>query len=442
MRKMLSLLISVVLILSSLPAPVQAADILPGLPEISADTFSKTATIDDSIKSIFQFNRDLPRYNWGDDAPAPAAMKGVTYALADNVVKVDQSVTGNIRSVGQVQGRNASVPGSISRIMGQGGLLKADQLKAAAGLSTIKPGQVFVDVDNDLAFKVPTQPAKDGEPYAGYVPVIKPELQEVIKDFKIPAQTVQLNKSNVAHFASDANGNSLDKYLKKPGQTYVMSQNTEMEPIGPTHLKDVIAEFYFPSEGITLNGTTASGGEVSINVKGYLGIGDMTLDGYYDKWDYAFYFSVAEEMQLQAVFAAELKEEVRIPILGVDVGSDSKIGSIAGGLFLIVGVDGDFTLEIEARQWTKLNKVGLKGSNFFYVPCSIKPLLEFGDCGFTLDSHFNGAVDGYVKGGALLELSLLDWIWWEEGYLPVWVQIPPFPGNTWRRTFLGWFKLI
>ncbi|MGE5679058.1 MAG: hypothetical protein ACM3ZR_13465, partial [Pseudomonadota bacterium] len=407
MKKPLSMLISVVLILSSFPAPVQAADIQPGLPEISADTFRKTATSVDPLKNIFQFNRDLPRYNWGNNAPKPATLKGVSYSLADNVVKVDQSVTGNIRSISQVTGRNTSAQGSISRIVGQGGLLKADQLKAAAGISTIKPGQVFVDVDNDLAFKVPTQPAKEGEPYAGYVPVIRPELQEVIKDFKIPAQTVQLNQSNVAHFASDANGNSLDKYLKKPGQTYVMSQNTEMEPIGPTHLKDVIAEFYFPSEGITLNGTTASGGEVSINVKGYLGIGDMTLDGYYDKWDYAFYFSVAEEIQLQAVFAAELKEEVRIPILGVDIGSDSKIGSIAGGLFLIVGVDGDFTLEIEARQWTKLNKVGLKGSNFFYVPCSIKPLLEFGDCGFTLDSHFNGAVDGYVKGGALLELSLL-----------------------------------
>lgn len=410
MKKSLSLLISIVLILSNLPLPIQAADVQPGFQEISADAFSKAATNVDPIKNIYKFDRDLPRFDWGKNAPKPATLKGVTYKLADNVITVDQKVTDNIRSVSQVTSRNFSTPGSIRRIVDQGGLLKADQLMASTGIKSIKPGQIFVDVENDLAFKVPTSPANEGEPYAGYVPVIRPELQEVIKDFKIPAQTVQLNQSNVAHFASDANGNGLDKYLKKPGQTHVMSQdmsNEPMEPIGPTHLKDIIAEFYFPSEGITVTGTTPSGGEVAINIKGYLGIGDMTLDGYYDKWDYAFYFSVAEEMQLQATLAAELKEEVRIPILGVDVGSNSKIGSIAGGLFLIVGVDGDFTLKVEARQWTTLNKVGLKGSNFFYVPCSIRPLLEFGDCGFTLDSQFNGAVDGYVKGGALLELSVL-----------------------------------
>lgn len=407
MKKTLSLLMSVVFILSSFSVPVLAADIQPGFQEMSADTFIRTAAKEDPLKNIYRFDRDLPRFDWGKNAPEPATLQGVTYALANNVVAVGQDVTGSIRSVSQVRSRNVSAPGSIRRIIDQGGLLKADQLMAATGITAIKPGQVFVDVDNDLAFKVPTQPASEGEPYAGYVPVIKPELQEVIKDFKIPGQTVQLNQSNVAHFASDANGNGLDKYLKKPGQTYVMSQNTTMEAIGPTHLKNIIAEFYFPSEGITVSGTTPSGGEVAINIKGYLGIGDMTLDGYYDKWDYAFYFSVAEEMQLQATLAAELKEEVRIPILGVDVGSNSKIGSIAGGLFLIVGVDGDFTLQVEARQWTTLNKVGLKGSNFFYVPCSIRPLIEFGDCGFTLDSQFNGAVNGYVKGGALLELNVL-----------------------------------
>jgi hypothetical protein len=40
MKKMLSLLISVILILSSFSAPVQAADIQPGFTETSADTFS------------------------------------------------------------------------------------------------------------------------------------------------------------------------------------------------------------------------------------------------------------------------------------------------------------------------------------------------------------------------------------------------------------------
>lgn len=406
-KRLLSLFLSIVLAFSILPMPVLAAANQPGRPEMSAEAFSKVATSADPLSTMFQFDKNLPRYDWGPQAPAPAKLKGVTYTLADNVVKVNPDVTKSIRSVQQVKDPSTPASSSINRIIGQGGLMKADQLKVASGLSTIKPGSVFVDLENDLAFKVPTLPSETGDQFQGYVPVIRPNVQDVIKDFKIPAQTVQLNKTNVSHFTSDVNGNSLDKYLKKPGQTYIMSQNTTMEPIRPTHLKDIIAEFYFPAEGVTLTGSTPSGGEVSINIKGYLGIGDMTLDGYYDKWDYAFYFSVAEELQLQATLAAELKEEVRIPILGVNVGSDSEIGSIAGGLFIIVGVDGKFTLQIEARQWMKLNKVGLKGDNFFYIPCTIRPLLEPGDSGFTLDSHFNGAIDGYVKGGALLELNLL-----------------------------------
>ncbi len=406
-KKLLSLVLSIVLIFSVLPMPVTAASNQSELSKMSAEDFSKVAASDVTLSSMFQFDKDLPRYDWGPKAPEPAKLTGVTYTLADNVVEVKPEVTQNIRSIQQVRDSNTSASGNINRIIGNGGVIKVDQLKAATGRSTIKPGSIFVDLENDLAFKVPTPPAETGDQFQGYVPVVRPEMQEVLKDFKIPQQTVQLNNSNVSHFTKDANGNSLDKYLKKPGQTYVMSQNTEMEPIRPTHLENIIAEFYFPEEGVTLNGSTPSGGQVAINVKGYLGIGDMTLDGYYDKWDYAFYFSVAEELQLQATLAAELKEEVRIPILGVDVGSNSEIGSIAGGLFIVVGIDGKFTLQVEARQWMKLNKVGLKGDNFFYIPCSIRPLLERGDCGFILDSQFNGAIDGYVKGGALLELNVL-----------------------------------
>ncbi|HEX2946605.1 MAG TPA: hypothetical protein VHT96_11695 [Clostridia bacterium] len=406
MKRFIPLLLSVVIIFSTFPITAAASKVEAVQPEMTAEAFSVAAESDKALAAAFQFDKDLPLYDWGLNAPAPAKLSGVTYTLADNVVELNSDVTRGIRSVRQVKNPNTAVGGSISRIVGQGGLIKAEQLETAANLPIIKPGQVFVDLENDLAFKVPALPSKAGNEFDGYVPVIKPEMQEIIKEFNIPEQTVRLNQANVTRFVKDADGNSLDIYLKKPGQTYIMSQNSSMEPIKPTHLKNIIAEFQFPAKGINLNGVTASGNPVSVNVKGYLGIGDMSLDGYYKKWKYAFWFSVAEEMQLQATVAMDMKEEVRIPILGVDVGFNSKVGSIAGGLFLVVGVDGKFTLQMEARQWVKLDKVGLKGKNAFYVPCTIGPLYKIGDNGFDLDARFNGAVDGYVKGGALLELSL------------------------------------
>ncbi len=407
MKRFISLLLSLLIAFSAFPVAAEAPGIGVTLPEMTSGEFSNTAVNDTALKALFQFNRDLPRYDWGPKAPAPAKLTGVTYTLADNVVKVNSEITGNIRSVQQVENPNTRAVGNINSIVEQGGLIKADQLKAAAGLPLIKPGSVFVDLENNLAFKVPALPSGEGDKFQGYMPVVRPEIQEIIKDFNIPEQTVRLNQGNVTHFVEDADGNSLDKYLKKPGQTQVMSNSTTMEPIKPTHLKNIIAEFSFPAGGVNLNGVTPSGRPVKVNVKGYLAIGDMDLDGYYKKWKYAFWFSVAEEMQLQATVAMDMNEEVRIPILGVDIGFDSDIGSIAGGLFLVVGVDGKFTLEIEARQWVKLDKVGLKGKCAYYVPYTIGPLLKVGDNGFDLDSHFSGAVSGYVKAGALLELSLL-----------------------------------
>ncbi len=406
MKRGISLFLTLLIILTAFPVHAEAPGVRATLPEINAEAFGQTAINDTALGSLFQFDRDLPRYDWGPKAPVPAKLSGVTYNLADNVVKVNSEVSKSIRSVRQVESPGAAA-GSVNRIIGQGGLIKADQLKAAAGSPIIKPGSVFVDLENNLAFKVPSLPSGTDDIFQDYLPVVRPELQEIIKDFNIPEQTVRLNQGNISHFVKDADGNSLDKYLKKPGQTYVMSQSTTMEPIKPTHLKDIIAEFGFPTEGVNLSGVTPSGRPVTVNVKGYLAIGDMDLDGYYKKWKYAFWFSVAEEMQLQATVAVELKEEVRIPILGMDIGFDSDIGSIAGGLFLVVGVDGKFTLQIEARQWVELKQIGLQGRCAYYVPCTIGPLFKVGDNGFDLDAHFSGAVSGYVKAGALLELSLL-----------------------------------
>lgn len=406
-KKFLMSLLIINLIFGSIPLPALAGTVQPELTNMLTGSPNEFNKGDATLESMFQFHKDIPRYNWGPEVPEPATLKGVTYTLADNVVTVNSDTTKNIKSVQQVLNQNSTTTESIGRVISQGGLVKADQLKNTAGISALKPGTVFVDLENDLAFKVPTIPGELGDQFQGYVPVVRPTMQESIKSFDIPQQKVQLKNANVTHFVKDANGNSLDKYLKKPGQTHVMSQNANMEPLKPTHLENIIAEFNFPEEGVGLKGTLPSGGEVLVNVKGYLALGDMALDGYYHKWDYAFYFSVAEELQLQATLAAQLKEEVRIPILGVDVAFDSKIGSIAGGLFLVVGVDGKFTLQIESRQWMKLNKVGLKGKNAYYVPYTIKPFREFGPYGFDLDSHFNGAINGYVKAGALLELSLL-----------------------------------
>ena len=405
MKKLLSLFLSVLILFSAFPMTAQAFTIeaeQAKQAEMTADAFAKTADSSQPMDNLFNFDRNLPKYDWGD--LKPAKLSGVTYKLADDVVKVNPDVTSSIKSAEQISNPiNTQNSTSVDEIINKRGYLDVNKLKSSTGLSNIKPNTTFVDLKNNISFKVPALPAQTGDEFQNYVPVVKPEFREVLKDFKIPKQRVVLNKANISNFANDT-----DKYLKKPGQTHIMSQDTKKEPmdtIGPTHLKDPLAEFYFPKD-TTVKGSTPSGGQVAVTVNGYLGIGDMALNGDYD-WDgYEFYFSVAEEMQLQVTVAATLKEEIRIPILGVDIGSNSDVGSIAGGLFLVVGINGEFTLQMEARQWTTIAKAGLKGKNFLGIPYTIRPLFTLGDSGFNLDSSFNGAVDGYIKGGALLEIKL------------------------------------
>lgn len=53
-----------------------------------------------------------------------------------------------------------------------------------------------------------------------------------------------------------------------------------------------------------------------------------------------------------------------------------------------------------------INKAGIHGGTFFYVPTSFKYLFELGDSGMDGDASFNGAINGYIKAGLLLELEL------------------------------------
>ncbi len=378
----------------------------PVFSQMSVAEFNRSAT-EDTFASIFQLDRDLPAFDWGPGTPAEGEFTGVTYKLADNVVKVDQAVTQNIKSVEQVTGKKSG-SGSINRIIGQGGLLKADLLKTTVGQSVIRPGSVFVDEDNGLAFKVPSLPGQSGDAFDGYVPVVRPSFNEVVKEFVIPDQTVHLNQSNIKYFANDVDGNSLSQYLVKPGTTYIMSYDSDnaMEPLKPKHIKNVVTAMRLPEKGVKMRGITRSGTVYDVYLNGYMAFGDMDLRGSYGAKGYEFYLTCTEELQLQAKVAVDFDEEIKIPLFGLGISLGKSIGSVSGGLFLVVGVDGKLTIQAEARQWMTLEKAGLKGKCILYVPVSVGPLFKMGDYGFDLDALMYGAVDGSIKAGAELGINI------------------------------------
>ena len=103
MKKLLSLFLSVLILFSAFPMTAQAFSIeaeQAKQAEMTADAFAKTADSSQPMDNLFNFDRNLPKYDWGD--LKPAKLSGVTYKLADDVVKVNPDVTSSIKSAEQI----------------------------------------------------------------------------------------------------------------------------------------------------------------------------------------------------------------------------------------------------------------------------------------------------------------------------------------------------
>lgn len=342
----------------------------------------------------------------------PAAFSNVEYKIRGDVVRVNsEKFLPMIKSEEQVREGIKEVDLTLGEIISNIGYIKDSQLKAVK--EDYKIGTILVDEKNQTAVKINSLPEEvsEAQEFSGYIAVEKPEVYEVLEHFKIPKQTVKLNLANISAF-----GDGMEECVvsNKYPKTYAMAGSTKndgysgsgLNKLGPMHLKDPFIEFKFDRKNFTAY--TPGGGEVKVELSGYLGIDSISVDGDYSGFSgYEFYMSTGEEMYLKAVVTAEMKEEVVIPLFGIDV--DAKVARVYGGLFLVLGLDGEFTLVAEARQWLMIDKAGIKGGTFCYVPTSFKPLFQLGDKGVDVDASFNGAINGYIKTGPMLGLEIFGW---------------------------------
>lgn len=385
MKKSISLTL-VLLMLFSFFTPVIgfAKDISPAVKSLSPINLSE-------LPKTKSFNYEfLPAtFVWKDivGSEMPAQFKNVKYTLNDNVVKVNNNVVKNIRSAKQVLENSTTQSQAPMKIISEGGFIPKDILRSAAQTTNIQPNTIFFDEGSGTAFKLVT-PIDAGEALKGFennYAVTKPQIHEVVKDFNMPEQPVFLNKANITGFADPKIENSIVKsnpYAK-------MSNGDKYDDF--KHLKDPIIQFMFP-KNTELKGYIGDGQEIIVKVNGGLGIGDMKLDGRYSGFDgFKVALTLSQEAFMQVDVGVNINKEVRIPIIGIEV--PFGIGSVAGGLFVVVSIDGTITIEIQAREWATCS-VGVSGGTFLYVPTYVTPdfnLLKKGASG-------NVAIDGKVNG--------------------------------------------
>lgn len=344
---------------------------------------------------------------------APATFKEVSYELADGVVVLEGStISDKIASAGQLIAGSAIQDKRPEKIIQEGGYIKRDVLDSvlAQKQREAKPGTVVVDPQAGTSFKIGSSTAfadsygdstldQQAKALENTYMIEQPQINEVFKDFSLggmDGETVNLTRGNITGFAENveacvvpdtalkpmAFGDALKDYKYLTGDKLINLQFTDT----------------------TLTAAGSGGTQLTVRLSGGLGISNINVNARYSAFGgYHLIMNVAEEFYLIAEVQGTIQKEVRIPLFGIDI--PFGIGRVSGGLFLIVGVDGDIRIEAEAREYTSAT-MGVRGKTAFGVPVSVKGVFdkEFIKDG---DVDIAGQINGYLKTGPLLDISIL-----------------------------------
>ncbi len=400
MKKLLALIL-VFSLVSILIAPVNAA-VVPVQPnsnikEFNINQFQSSTGFD----YLFQPATDIWKKIAGNIVPATFSKVHYQLKQSADIIKIGPQLTSKVLSPGMVLNGAATSTRSVKQIIANGGLIQRSVLESAAKTTEVKPGTIFVDETNGTAFKVVTglSECESSGVFANHYAVVQPQVNEIVDSFEIEDEHINLNRANIDSFASPA----VENAIQTPMQDEQAENEAKEDFFGFKHLDDPLVQMLFPV-GTSLTGYLGNGQSVTVSISGGLGLGDLGLTGKYSaNGGYKLELTATQEAFLQVEVGADVNQEVRIPILGIDV--PFGVGRVTGGLFVIVQIDGSFTIELQAREWTTAVS-GVRGSTFFYVPTSVRPYAGLPDAGTTGDVDINGNVQGVIKAGAMLSLEL------------------------------------
>ena len=349
----------------------------------------------------------------------PASFSNTSYEVKDNVFLLNDNLN-TILSKAKISEEiitNQSYEGySSTEKLDMTAFVEKNVFTSHVG--SYEKGMIIFDEKNKIAVKVTEDVGFEQNPYEPYVALEKPQVHEVLSDFEIPEQTITLNMANISGFSQGVEACIIDEnnqkktYSNNP-TTYASNSKYPLETYTNTDYKEKTLSYSLsdPLVEMEFNNTQlaaydSNGEKVNIVASGYIGVDKIRVTGKYSfMGGYKFVAKTGEKIDLKVTSSMNMKKELVIPLFGIDV--PAGIADVRGGLFLVVGIDGNFQLITEAKQWLEV-EAGLRGGTFLGAPTSFKPVLGHSK-GFEADANFLGAVNGYIKAGPLLNLELLGW---------------------------------
>ncbi len=163
--------------------------------------------------------------------------------------------------------------------------------------------------------------------------------------------------------------------------------STELTDINSTDLNDVIRaagagdfanckksgnEFVCDFKKVLVNQQNANGNKVFVEAGGKLTLIAPKVTGKYGFWGkYDLKFTAGEKANIYIKGDAKFKKEVKVPIMGFNIGA-GNLGAVSVGVFLVIGIDGNVTFEFQVDQGYTVT-AGVKGKTRVFIPVKIQP---------------------------------------------------------------------
>ncbi|MCL2798353.1 MAG: hypothetical protein FWD58_09945 [Firmicutes bacterium] len=388
------------------------------------------STFNDELKSGAKWKSMVNEFAALTDV-APASLSS-SYELEDDVIEVNSksnaavmSAVSNIATVGmRLKGETSAAIGiEPNAAVAQGAYVNKDALAGAIGAANVKNGAVVFDKGTATAFQLMA-------PFGGYS--ISPDVQTALNDtYMVTApkvndifKKVNIGRTNAAGVTTDetvaltyGNFDVPDEVAGCVETDKIMSALSDQSRSKAVPLSSGITETAAGFEKISkvnfplefrdkvLTAYKSDGVGVNVKLSGGLGFGDFQFVGHYSLpfGSYKAAFQFTQEFYLIATVEANLHEEVFIPLAGLSI--SFGIGSVKGGLFLVIGLDGNFRIEFEVREWTK-TELGVGGKTFFCFPVNCGPVFKLKDIGTYGNIELNGRVNAYARLGPMIDIEV------------------------------------
>ncbi len=316
-----------------------------------------------------------------------------------------------------------------------------------------KVGKVYFDPINHTTIKVIGEAKADGSGGMS-IPVEKPDLSEIIEDVNIPEQTITLSEEDIVYInpeveivdTSSASRGQVaakdgfvpsdrgawikikldglplikegtdvqnerddeererklkeekDKLIKESGYWNTLAQREQLDADAKAEQAAIDKE---------REGEMKVSADVKIK-KGYIKIFEPEISASLD-WDWGILSAEARaDIDIESDIIIEgkvrLQKEVEILIQGFEV--DFKIGKIACGVYLVVGIDGRIRFETRVQQQgTATVGVATKG---FLVPMVVYPFVDYDNTALETQMMLTGELKLWALAMPKVTLQILD----------------------------------